>query len=208
MQWKARLIGSCTALCLCSCLFAACGDDDEDATGRDGGAKSNVDRDGGRKPPIVVTPRQAVAGACLIQTVAGKDHFDDCTGFAQLEACTRQQCELETCVDQCTQYMTCLYESATPCDSACLPETGCLNCMQTVGRCVFEGTCVDTFACVEHVDGGRCDALQSCCGEQQGELRDQCMLVAKATAATQGEKGCAQFLEAVPSLADAAVCPD
>jgi hypothetical protein len=205
MQWKARLIGSCAALC----MLVACGDDDDDdGAGRDGGAKSNVDRDGGPKAPIVVTPRQAVAGACLIQLVAGPEHFNDCTGFDQLEICARQQCELETCIDQCTQYMTCLYESTTPCDSTCLPETGCLNCMQTVGQCVFEGTCVDTFACVEQVEGGRCDALRACCGEQQGQLREECMLVAEATAAVQGEKGCAQFLEAVPALADAAVCPE
>jgi len=203
MQWKARLIGGCAALC----LSAACGDDD-DAASRDGGAQSTGERDGGRRPPIVVTPRQAVAGACTVQLIAGADHFNDCTGFDQLEACARRQCELENCIDQCTQYMTCLYESETPCDPSCPAEGGCSSCMATMAQCVFGGTCSQTFACVERVEGGRCDELRACCGEQQGQLNDQCLLVAEAAASAQGEEGCAQFLQALPSLADAAVCPD
>jgi hypothetical protein len=207
MQWRARLIAGCALLSLGFGSTTACGDDDDEGpTRRDGGPRSNAPADGGKRPPIVVTPRQAIAGACLVQLIAGPDHFNDCTGLDQLEACARRQCDLETCIDQCTQYMTCLYESSTACDPTCYPEDGCGSCMATVTQCIFSGTCLDTFECVEQIEGGRCDELRACCGEQQGELRQQCMQVAEATAAAQGEMACSNFLNAVAMFAGAVPC--
>jgi hypothetical protein len=206
MQWRARLIAGCALLSLGFGSTTACGDDDDDPTGRDGGPRSNAAADGGKQPPLAVTPRQAVAGACLVQLVAGPEHFNDCTGLDQLEACSRRQCELETCIDQCTQYMTCLYESSTPCDPSCYPEDGCGSCMSTIAQCIFTGTCIDTFQCVEEIEGGRCDELRACCDAQNGELRDRCMQVAEVTAAAQGEAGCANFLGAFPMFENAVPC--
>jgi hypothetical protein len=104
--------------------------------------------------------------------------------------------------------MACLYESPTACDPACGADSPCATCMVAITQCVVEGTCLDTFVCVEQVEGGRCDALRECCDTQTGDLRDQCNLVAKAAAAAQGEQACASFLETVPSFAGGVPCPE
>ena len=179
---------------------AACGDDD-DAEPRDAGRAQAGERDGAALPSVVVTPQQAVAGACLLKGTLGEEQFAKCKGLHQLEACARQQCELDLCVDQCTEYMTCLYQSPLSCDDTCYPQGGCAQCMSTIVECVFRGTCLETLQCAKQVSGGYCDQLRACCLEQ-GDLTDQCSLVAEATAVLQGEPNCRYFLDTIPSLSD------
>jgi hypothetical protein len=204
MQWKLWLVARGAGLALwCVCGSAACGDDD-DASGSDGGARSTGQRDAATRPPVVITPVQAVAGACTFMFTLNQDQFAQCTGFEQLETCARRQCELDLCVDQCTQFMTCLYESKETCDQECQPEEGCAECMSTLLQCAVTGTCLETLHCAKEVSGGYCDQLRACC-ERQTELREQCSLVAEATANLQGEQNCRYFLDTIPALSDASV---
>jgi hypothetical protein len=156
---------------------------------------SGAERDGSARPstPFVVTPSQAVAGACILKVAAGREHFSDCVGFDRLEACARRQCDLDSCIPLCPEYMACLRASTTPCDETCAAETDCARCMSTLTSCIFESTCIGTFSCVEPVAGGYCDQLRECC-KIQGDWSTDCGLFAETAATTAGEDSCKQIL--------------
>jgi hypothetical protein len=188
-QWWSWL-AACSALL----LLAACGDDD---LAPDSGMRSAA-RDASTRPskPFVVTPSEAVAGACIFRLTAGREHFSDCTGFDGLEACARRQCDLDNCIPLCPEYMACLQASTTPCDESCTPENDCIGCMSDVTDCIFRSTCIGTFSCADPVEGGYCDQLRECC-RLQGDWTTDCGLIAETAATTSGEVSCKQILPVI-----------
>lgn len=180
-------------------LLAACGDDDVstlDGGSRDGhGGASDAGKP--KLPHIRITPFQAVASACVFGLSLGREHFDECTGFDKLEACARRQCDLDSCIAQCPQYIECLAASSTSCDTNCAPENDCITCMSQVTNCEFKSTCIGTFQCAKPVANGYCDELRACCRKQDGDWSTDCMLIAEAAATTSGEMSCQQFLQVV-----------
>jgi hypothetical protein len=186
---------------------ASCGGDDDAAVGRDAGARE--ERDAGSGPPIAVTAGQAVAGVCLLKVANPDRLFAHCKGFAEYEACARRQCDLELCLDQCGQYVGCLQASPKVCDESCVPEDACSSCMSEVAQCALSSTCIGTFSCAERVEDGYCDQLRACCELQSDQLRDECKVLAEASAAIQGEQSCRTLLGTVPMLENgtAVECP-
>lgn len=180
-----------------------CGDDHDATPARPrdaGGGKL----DAGPAPPIHITPGQALAGACVLSANSTAFDVSRCRGLDKLEVCARQQCDLELCIDQCPQYVSCLQASDEPCPPDCVAELGCQVCVAEVTRCALTGTCVHTFTCAERVRGGYCDQLFRCC-EKQGERSADCMTLAEASAALQGEQTCRTLLGTVSMLGDAGV---
>lgn len=201
-QAAAWLRRSVALVLLASCSLLGCGDDDDGDR-----AGASVDRDAGAtrdaevvSTPIAVTAGQAVAGVCLLKLSTPASQFAHCTGFDHYEACARRQCDLELCLDQCTQYLTCLHGSSTVCDEDCVPDDACSACMSAVAQCALSSTCIETFGCAPRVEGGYCDQLRDCCALQDDQLQRECMVLAEATAALQGEVQCLNLLHTVPML--------
>ena len=210
-QAAAWLRRSVALVLLASCSLLACGDDDDGdradaAVGRDAGATRDAEV---VSTPIAVTAGQAVAGVCLLKLSTPASQFAHCAGFDHYEACARRQCDLELCLDQCTQYLNCLHASPEVCDDECVPEDACAVCMSTVAQCALSGTCIETFGCAPRIKDGYCDQLRECCAAQDDQLRGECMVLAEATAALQGERQCLTLLHTVPTLNDGAglECP-
>lgn len=189
-----------------ACSASGCGDDDAHDAPRGRDAASDAAQDGASEAlPFAVTPGEALAGVCVIKAASTEHGFARCTGFEQLEACARRQCDLELCIDQCPEYLTCLQVSDVVCDDRCVAEGACLRCMSEVAQCAFSSTCIETFGCAKRVAHGYCDQLRDCCAQQGDQLLRECMVLAEATASIQGEGGCRTLLDSVSALSDASV---
>ena len=135
--------------------------------------------------------RAVVGGLCLARMIV-RDNTQSCPNPDELDECERAHCELDSCIAQCGEYLTCIQQSNEPaCDSAytCPIPQACADCQSRVVSCSF-GFCVNALACAAPVmPGGPCSQLEACCA-QQGDQATQCLESVHLLEKISGDPSC------------------
>jgi hypothetical protein len=134
--------------------------------------------------------RAQIAGLCLTRSIV-RDNVQACPNPIELDKCASEHCELDACVQQCTDYIACLAKDSAPCSVAftCPIDDACAQCQSRVSSCVF-GFCADQIACAAPVTpDGPCSQLEACCA-MQGDDAASCLDTVHLLEKLSGDPSC------------------
>ena len=136
------------------------------------------------RPPNLVTAQ--LAGLCVL----GPGAFGQgtCPNLDTLADCALTHC-VASCLDVCSEYVSCLGGAGSACSAQCQPSPGCASCLGTSTQCML-GFCQDELACAPApTPGGPCTALRACCA-RQGALVESCNHYADLVERLSGDASC------------------
>lgn len=125
--------------------------------------------------------RAVLAGLCLGKMIV-RDNTQDCPNPKELNACASMHCEVDPCVETCSDYTTCIDQQASAgadiCHASlvtCPASEACSSCSGAITQCVF-GFCLDQVGCAAPImPGGPCSQLEACCNMQGDQDAQTCL---------------------------------
>jgi hypothetical protein len=149
--------------------------------------------DGGVIEAVPVELRAVVAGLCLGRSIV-RDNAQECPNPKELEACGRAHCDLDPCVQACSDsgYIACLQgHGKDPCEAVnvCDIDAKCADCQSRISTCTLN-FCSEQLACAAPVTpDGPCSQLLACCA-MQGDMATMCLDIVQSIAKFSGDPSC------------------
>lgn len=140
--------------------------------------------------------RAVISSLCLGRMIV-RDNAQDCPNPKELNACASMHCEVDACLETCSDYTACLDQQVSTgtdiCQAAlvqCQVAQDCSTCIGNINRCVV-GFCLDQLACAAPImPGGPCSQLEACCNMQSDAEAQPCLDEVRALEKLSGDPSC------------------
>ena len=136
--------------------------------------------------------RAYVGGLCATKLIA-RTTTDECPKPKAYADCAAEHCELDSCIEACADYASCLKDESDPCAGTCPQSDACAACVMSTFQCVL-GSCPEVVACAAPpTPGGPCSKVEACC-MQQGDRAGFCLDLLRQVERLSGDPSCEGLL--------------